>query len=286
MVICWKCAEEHADPSGAFCTKQVTAEVRAARLAKRNDGGGADNVRDGGANGDVNDDDGRDKAPAVDMDDEEIQLMVELAAQEAKGRKLRLKQRIDRLARQNAELEAAKDIPNGGPGIQGQGQPPQQLQIPPSPLPLQEKDSKFSIARFLPRLENVRKANFQELMFGSLEWAIHANVDGELKGYLQHLSYMCLMSATGIYPPEASVEYDLGVRELADSRGMPAFGPGDYNLTMRHYGLIGTYEGRRLAQGPATTPSASKKKAASSSHPKRGQRTCHRTRECLYIVEL
>ena len=70
----------------------------------------------------------------------------------------------------------------------------------------------------------------------------------------------------GIYPPDASVDYDLAVRENADKVGMQAFGPGDYNLTMLHYGMKNTWEGRRLAgeTGPPPPPAGAGKKKTSA----------------------
>ena len=262
MKLCWKCARVHVEPVGTHCTEEIT-DRRALRSVTSGDAsvGESDKVSDVTmAAKDVEDV----ILVPVEQDEEEKQLLAELAQEEREGRKLRLKAKIAATKLRNEALEAGKDPPTGPPPNMAPTPGPHQGPVPNQPAP----DSKYAINKFLPKLSNIRKANFQELMFGTLEWAIHSDmVEGPIKGYLQHLSYMCLMSASDIYPPDASVDYDLAVREKADSMGMPAFGPGDSNMTMRHYGMSNTWEGRRLAQGPpAAAPSSKKKPAASSSH--------------------
>ena len=199
--------------------------------------------------------------PMEELDDEEVGLRAELAAQKAQGRKLRLKAEIAALKVQNEDLEAGGQGHPGGPKGPGVGPnlgPPPLGQ--PGPVPAQaEKDSKYSIHRFLPKLDKVRSANFQELLYGALQWAIQSGlVEGVLLGYLQHLSYICFMTASGIYPPLAAVEYDLAVRENADVVGMSAFGPSDSHLTNCHFGV------RSMASQTPTAPAHPKKKAAAT----------------------
>lgn len=202
---------------------------------------------------------------AAEMDEEEQRLAAELLEEERTGRKHILRAKIAAAKARNAALEAGDTPPSEKPSGAAGGQPP-----PPGLGPGlgPDKESKFAIVKYLPKLEKIRLATFEELLFGALEWAIHHEMSWDsLKPYLQHLSYMCHMHMPGIYPPEASVDYDLAIREKADGMGMAAFGPGDSNVTMLHYGMKNTYEGRRLAQGPgagSSAPAAGKKKA---SHP-------------------
>ena len=251
MHLCFKCAANHPEPTGHFCTGPLTEgrSLRSVLITAAPRGlQGAGAAIDMSNNQVVTD---------ADMDEEERTLVAELKVQEQNTRKLKLRAKIAQQKLQNEALEAG---PGPGQGSAAPTNSPPNSPAPPGPP--SDKDSKYALARFLPKLDNIRKASFTELLFAALEWAVNTEVpEGALKGYLQHLSYLCLMHMPDIYPPDASVEYDMAVREKADSRGLTAFGPGDSNLTMRHYGMSNTWEGRRLAHGSQAAPPASKKKA-------------------------
>ena len=155
MVVCWKCAADHEEPTGLRCPRRSAAEARELRANKRKTE--VDEVVEMAAK-DVGDVDVVD----IVLDEEERALTAELAEQESNRRKLRLKARIAQLKLQNEKLSA--DPPAAGEQVPAGPGGSQVLQTP-APKPPSEKDSKYSIARFIPKLEDIRKANFQELMF-------------------------------------------------------------------------------------------------------------------------
>ena len=204
MVICWKCAEDHEEPSGHLCTRKGS-DARGIRAEKRLAEGSS-----AMASSKVAEIIEQELLEDVQQDEEEKALRAELLEQQRQQRKLYLKAKIEQMKVQNAALEAGETIPDPKEKTPPEETPAKDVTPPgpkvqqtPAPRPPTEKESKYSIARFLPKREDIRKANFQELIFGSLEWAIHTELDPALKGYLQHLGYMCMMSESGIYPPDA-----------------------------------------------------------------------------------
>ena len=267
-MLCYKCAVNHKPPVGENCSRKATE----ARILRSNSAANSTNT-DLVEAAIVAMSDKDEGVAQVEMDEEEQELQRELRAEEAKIRKIQLRARIATVKKRADDLEKPPTEkpagppagPTAGATAGGQLQLTAQAQ---SQLALGDKESKYGILRYLPRLNDIRNAQFDELILAALEWALHNDMTmEEMKGYLMHLAYICYQHIPGIYPPVTSVEYDAAVRVDAETAGMKAFGPGNYILTMRHYGIKSTYEGLRMAEAPSMLhpPPPPKKKAGGNS---------------------
>ena len=74
-----------------------------------------------------------------------------------------------------------------------------------------------------------------------------------VRGYMGHLTYMCMHAMMGNYNDEVYQEYDRAVRDKVSDKGLRAFRMGDNLLSLLHFNLDNAHAMRENQKGHTTS---------------------------------